>query len=87
MATMLALLLTGKHFWLVWPIFVHDVVEIIDSSKVLGSVIGVDNEKKFFGKINKTAKIVVKKLTVDANVSPQNVYKAFNSLVQTNWPS
>ena len=48
-----------------------------------GSVIGPDNaEKKFVDRSQKPQKLLLRKLAAHANVSPQNVYKAFTSSVQ-----
>ena len=61
-------------------IFVHDVVEIVDSCSVLGSVIST--ETNFLEKFLKQQKSLLRKLAVHANFSPQNIYKTFTPSVR-----
>ena len=64
-------------------IFVDDEVEVVDSCRALGSVIGSDNaDKKFVERSLKQKKLLLRKLAAHANVSHQNFCKSFTSCVQ-----
>ena len=61
-------------------IFHSDEVEIVDWITVLDSVIGSDKAKEKF--VERFKKLQLIKPAAHASVSPQNIYKLFNSSVQ-----